>query len=224
MTELPKWPVLLVTGKRITPEQADVVILRTTMIQTLWSNDKQWDRYVKRAFGLRENAQLSQMSYETWEAARKKLGVLDLEYVVNDQISTCNVRGPYGWCTWDGTVGTDGMSLMSKWPKVGEVHEEWGRIAAAFPYLDLTAQLVREEWDHDTGVITGHTPLVTWTVARGAVEMHDAPGSLIRPVREDEDADTVVRRMMRPDAEIGVHYKRLTGAVRRAENATRKGK
>lgn len=224
MVTLPKWPRLLVTGKRITPEQADLVIVRTTMLQYLPSNDRQWDRYMKRALGLREDVKLSQVSYETWDALSERLGVLDLQYLLNERISTCNVDGPYGWCNWDGTVGTDGMGLMAKWPETGEIHEEWAHIAAAFPYLDLTAQLVREEWDHDTGVITGHTPLVTWTVARGAVGMHDEPGDLLRPVREDDDTDTAVRRMMRRDAEIGVHYKRLTQAVRRAENATRKGK
>jgi hypothetical protein len=224
MTKLPKWPVLLVKGKRITPEQADVVIIRTTMLQLLSSNDEKWDRYVKQAFGIRENVKLSQVSYAAWDEMTVRLGGMDLEYLPNARISTHNVSGPYGWCNWDGTIGTNGMNLMSKWPEVGEIHEEWGNIAAAFPYLDLTAQLVHEQWDHNTGAVTGHVPLVTWTVARGAVEMHDEPGGLIRPVREDEDTDTVVRRMMRRDAEIGVHYKRLTRAVRRAENATRKGK
>lgn len=224
MIDLPKWPRLLVRGKRITSEQADKVILRTTMVEFLSCNNDRWNRYVKQAFRLYRERDLLWVSHETWDDVRNRLGVLDLQHLRNDRIASISTDGAHGWCNWDGTVGTGGMSLAGKWPTPGEVHEDWQKIAGAFHFLDLTAQLVREEWDYDAGLITGHTPLITWTVGRGGVEMHDEPGDLIRPVQEEEDTDTAVRRLMRPDAEIGVHHKRLTAAVRRTENAARRGK
>lgn len=224
MIELPKWPRLLVKGKRITREQADVVIIRTTSLRGLHCNDDRWNRYVKQAFQLYKEPNLIWASDEAWTDLERRLGVLDLQYLDNEQVSTVNVEGPCGWCWWDGTVGADGIGLGSKWPRVGEVWEEWQKIATAFPFLSLTAQLVRTEWNYDTGEITGHTPLVTWTVEQGEATLHDEPGDLIRSVPEEEDVETAVRRGMRRDAEIGVHHKRLTEAVRRCERAVEKGK
>lgn len=224
MIELPKWPLLLVKGKKITKEQADLVILRTTWLEGLRCNDERWNRYVKQALRLYKEKGVLWVPREKWDELRERLGVLSLDYLTNDRISSIYADGPHGWCDWDGTIGTDGMTLLCKWPEIGEVHDEWTSIAHAFPFLELEAQLVRQEWDESYEECIEVVPLVRWTVARGAVEMHADPGELIRPLAEEEDTEKVIARMMRPGSEAGVHYKRLTQAVRRCESRARKGK
>lgn len=216
MMELPKWPTLLVKGRRITKEQADLVIIRTTFVDFMGCNNERWNRYVKKAFRLYKYDRIHRVPWEKWDELRARLGVLSLQYLTNHRISSTSVGGPHGWCDWDGTVGTDGISLMSKWPSVEEIHEEWTTIAQAFPFLELEAQLVQEEWDEPYEERNDLIPLVRWTVSGGVAKMHPDPGELLCPLGEDEDVEEFVARFLRPDAEIGVHHRRLTSAVRRA--------
>lgn len=222
--ELPKWPLLLVKGDRITPEQADKVIIRTTRFHYLYSNDRKWNAEVKKVLGLRQKESLEHTPYDTWEEFERRVRVLDLRYLLNDRIATSNAIGPYGWCAWDGTIGAEGMHLKGKWPEVENVTREWRNIAHAFPFLRLTAQLVREEWGYDIPEISGHTPLVTWSVARGAVEMWDEPGPLLRNVPGELSTEEEIKLYYRPGVDIGVSPKRLAEAVRRCERETQKGK
>lgn len=222
--ELPKWPVLLVKGDKVTPEQADKVIIRTTSFHYLYSNDRKWNAEVKKVLGIRQKESLESTPYDTWEAFERRVGTLDLQYLLNDRIATCNALGPYGWCAWDGTIGAWGMSLGSKWPEVEEVDQEWRTIAHAFPFLRLTAQLARVEYDYDIPEISGHTPLVTWSVARGAVEMWDEPGPLLRNIPGELSTEEEIKHYSRPGVDIGVSPKRLAEAVRRCERETQKGK
>lgn len=41
----------------------------------------------------------------------------------------------FGWCHMDGTIGIN--LVMSKYPTLAEILEEWGRYVLEFPYLDL---------------------------------------------------------------------------------------
>lgn len=41
----------------------------------------------------------------------------------------------FGWCHRDGTLGIN--SVMSKYPTLAEILEEWGRYVLEFPYLNL---------------------------------------------------------------------------------------
>lgn len=220
--ELPKWPLLLVTGKRITPEQTDKVIVRTTWLRGMHCNEDWWNKRVIACFGVkaltppplrRRDYTLrwtrDAVPYEEWERVGRELGVLDVQYLNNARIASINLDGPYGWVDWDGTVGTDGMAVTNKWPEVGEVHDEWAAIARAFPFLDLTAQLVEMSWDHDRDDYGPPVPLVTWTVMEGAVQMHDEPGPLLRELGEEKP----VRVGM--GSEAGTTEKRLRQAVQR---------
>lgn len=233
--ELPKWPELLVTGKRITLEQADKVIVRTAWLHGLGCNDDRWTKTVFDAFKVKRTAPepirrtywthrwpRTNVDFNEWDRVAEELGVLDLNYLTNDQITSTSTDGPHGWVHWDGTIGTGRGCLLGKWPEVGEVHEEWSRIAQAFPFLDLTAQLVTNRYSREDGMVE---PLVTWTVANGAVEMHSEPGPLIRPLAEDLPTDEAVARMMKPRAECGTSEKRLRQAVNRCRrDMERRGK
>lgn len=222
--ELPKWPVLLVKGDRITPEQADKVIIRTSIFHCLYSNDRKWNAEVKKVLGFHQKESLCRTPYDTWEEFERRVGTLDLQYLLNDRIATSNALGPYGWCAWDGTIGAEGMYLAGKWPEVEDIEGELRTIAFTFPFLRLTAQLARVEWDYDIPEISGHTPLVTWSVARGAVEMWDEPGPLLREVPGELSTEEEIKHYNRPGADIGVTPKRLAEAVRRCERETQKGK
>jgi hypothetical protein len=227
--DLPKWPVLLVKGKKITPEQADRVILRTSWLHVVDSSNRKWNSEVKKVFSIRGKEKLWCTDWEEWDRISARVGSLDLNYLHNDRIRSSSVSGPDGWCGWDGRIGCSGISLTSKWPEVADIQAEWSAIAHAFPFLELTAQLARVEWDDSPGGwITGHTPLVTWDVGRGAAALRDDAGPLLFPLRTEpetpEEIDAQVRRVLSPCGDVGVRVRRLRDAVRRCERNTRKGK
>lgn len=229
MAKLPKWPVLLVTGENITREQADLVVLRTSWLSGISSSHRKWNSEVKKVFAIRTKDTLWAADWREWKEVEARLGVLDIAYLNNDRIRSAHVSGPHGWCDWNGTIGCAGISLAGKWPEVGEIHQEWAMISHAFPFLKLTAQLARVEWDDSPdGWITGHTPLVTWDVGRGTVEMRPEPGPLLVPVRTEpetpEEIDAQVRRLMSPPGDIGVRVRRLRDAARRCERAAARGR
>lgn len=219
MVELTKWPTLLVKGRTISPEQAELVIIRTSWLAGLHKENNRWSREVRRAFQIQDMD-----NYRQWEKVAARLGVLDLEYLHNDQLLSCYVGGPRGWCNWAGHIGSAGMSLTGKWPEVGEVHEEWTNLAHAFPFLHLSAQLVHREWDYSTQepLLKQTTPLVTWDVGNGAAEMRTDPGPLLREIRDDV-GDEALQRMTKPGGDLGAHWTRVRSAVRRCERAAQEG-
>lgn len=223
--EWPKWPLLLVDGERISPEQADQVIIRTTWLEGAHGPDEQWNKAIRHAFGVRipayrnwylrnrrrtpTNDNYWEMESTQWDTAAQRLGVLPLNYMHNDRIATTYCDGPHGWCEWGGLVRSYGMGLTCKWPTLGEVDEEWRMIAGAFPFLSLKAQLVKTEWDFEAGVITGYTPLVTWIVHGGVAALHAEPGPLILQPRESDPENW----RLPPAREVDI--RRLRSAIRR---------
>lgn len=229
MIQLPKWPTLLVTGDKITPEQADRVIIRTTRLGGIYSSSRKWDSDVKKLFAIRSREKLWRVPSEEWETVARRVGSLDLRHLSNERIRSSSVIGPNGWCDWDGRIGCAGISLTEKWPEVEEVDKEWSKIAHNFPFLRLTAQLVHEEWEHSPSEwSTRYTPLVAWDVRNGTAELRSDPGALLFPPQElwetPEDASERVQRLAQPGSEIGVSVSRLRNAVRRCERDATKGK
>lgn len=130
---LGKWPRIVVTGAPVTQEQADDIIVRTTALFPLFSNDKAWLRQVQTMFGIDPGRE-----FESGRAAARRLHTIDLHYLENHQITSTWWGGPHGWVDWDGTVGCATWNV-GKWPSADELTEDWSAIAAAFPYLDLEA-------------------------------------------------------------------------------------
>jgi hypothetical protein len=206
-----KWPRLIVVGQPVTEAQADEILIRTCVLYYLHSNDHDWDHIVARIVFKNERAAETDFPFQQVRDRVEELRVLNLEYLETYRISSSWIGGPRGWCDWDGRIGT--VHNIGKWPSVEEVGSEWSQIAAAFPYLDLTAQLVSNE---GTGELCGQ-----WRVKDG-VAAAEAPGvPLVPPTQQQEKVEAVMARfaeqLFNPGSERGVSPERLQRAVDRVE-------
>lgn len=186
MTELPRSARLVVQGEPVSPEQADVILVRTRYPWVL-SEDKEWQAELEQILGLpdseREHVMMSEalsrgMTHD-WsshftasEKAWKRLGLIQLELLHNHQIESFSYLGPHGWCDWDGNIGCSRYDI-GKWPTVGKITQEWGLIAGAFPYLTLDCQVLDE----------AHRVAAQWRVEGGSVRPAQIT-SLVRPLEE----------------------------------------
>jgi len=207
MIDLGKWPRLLVTGDRVTNEQADEIIIRTTS-RMFFTNDKTWEKQALEILGIPE---LIYGGGEGWaerfrehKAAWDRLGNLSLEYLTTSQIASATIGGPHGWCDWNGWIFSDQHNI-GKWPSHETVTKEWTKIAQAFPYLRLRAQLISDE---GAGELAG-----TWDVTQGAVTFREDVTELVTPPTEMSDNLIVASVLL--GMEQGVGAERLTQAVQR---------
>lgn len=170
---LPKWPALIVHGERVTKLQAAEILFRTNGLD-FWSNSKRLENELRAIFGLVPESDFAdipfqerlEMSRREWTAIadlEEKYGMLNLEYLRNSRIVSAFIGGPHGWVDWDGVVFTNSYNI-GKWPDVTTVAAEWGQIAEAFPYLDLTAQLCSGETSEPNS-----RPVVEFIVKEGQV-------------------------------------------------------
>src|SRR5690606_1101112 len=98
--ELPKWPRLMVRGKNIRPEQADLVILRTTSFTGgVSGGGRKVNSMVRRAFGV-QSSLYDDSWYSEWDRAAAEVGALDVHYVHSDRIVSFSAGGPEGWVSW----------------------------------------------------------------------------------------------------------------------------
>lgn len=210
MTEdLTKWARLLVTGSPVTVEQADEILIRTANLYLLDGNDKAWTHTVYGALGLAPG-RYSNATIESIRAVTEELDVLPLTLLYTSRIASTWVGGPHGWCDWDGTVGCSNYNV-GKWPDRETVLSDWESIAVAFPYLDLTAQLLADEG-------AGGAPVLgQWRVADGHAS-EETPGQRITPPTELTETD-MFARLFGPGGERGVPEQRLTAAVERVRAA-----
>lgn len=182
---LPKWPALVVQGDPVSAQQAMEILVRTDSWR-LMTNDAEFEAEIAAALNL---------PYDGWtldpkgmDAWRSMLVVLPLNYLCNERIASIAWKGPHGWCSWDGAIEARGYSV-GKWPEVQAVLDEWQTIAAAFPYLRLTAQL----WDWSSENEDHDRPLVEYTIAHGEVSVHEPRIDIGRPKRGTKDAVTLER-------------------------------
>lgn len=181
--DLPKWPALLVVGKRVTRDQAAEILIRTDS----WyfsSNDQEWDKLLLETVGV-EYTEDRHYPYDVMDKVRARYGQLDLSYLVNSQIVSSWIGGPYGWCHWDGRIFANSFNI-GKWPSVKAVLADWKTIAAAFPFLNLKSQLLDQEHG-DEG-----KPLVEFTVSEGTATAGPPGDQLI-----DSDGESSISTFMR---------------------------
>jgi hypothetical protein len=200
---LPKWPALVVHGEPVTREQAMEILIRTD----LWmvsTNDREWERLVLDAAGIRVNPKWGGADYEDVRRFREAMGVLDLEYLANCQIASCYIGGPRGWCDWNGRIGCSEYNI-GKWPSVDMVAAEWATIAEAFPFLSLWSQLYSGESCQD-----GIVPVVEFIVERGAVRVQRPATRALTPFR---DIHAEVMGAFRPGGERGCSLETLSTAL-----------
>lgn len=137
---LPKWPALLVMGRRVTHEQAIEINFRTS--SAWWStNDREFLEFVADTIG----TTVGEYGFMDFgKDIREKWGFLDLSYLENSNIMSSYIGGPHGWCSWDGVIFANSYNI-GKWPSVEEVEQDWKAIAEAFPFLSLRCQLLDGE-------------------------------------------------------------------------------
>lgn len=178
---LPKWPALTVSGKWLNREQTSEVLMRTNA----WShsgNDQAWEKTILRLLGvpLRTDRSYPLYHWEDMNRVTTDLGCIPLNYLYNSRVSSSWIGGPHGWLNWDGRIHTVNYNI-GKWPSVQEVLDEWKAIAAAFPYLDLQAQL----WSGETS--ESPMPVVEYIVKGGKARVRAAKEPLLLPKFNEVD-------------------------------------
>lgn len=210
---LGKWPRLLVKGDPVDPLEAQDILLRTTNFNALFCNDREWSNIIREIFGLPSNENLSLENFREFDVAmqrvQERFRALDLHYLCNHRIASAWIGGPHGWCDWDGTIGCSTYNI-GKWPREEEVKEEWDQIAAAFPYLKLTSQLVSEE---GAGVVA-----VEWRIENGKAETRP-PGPQL-PMDEQSLEHAIQHRFTQQHAERGISEEDLRNVVSRFSSHT----
>lgn len=203
--DLTKWPRLLVAGSPVTPEQADEILVRTANLYLLDVNDKAWAHLVYAAFGL-DPGKYANATTESIQAVTAELDVLPLTWLYTSRIASSWIGGPHGWCDWDGRIGTSTYNI-GKNPDRESLLADWVMIANAFPFLDLTAQLLADEGQGDAPAVA------QWRVREGnAIE--EQPGALVTAA-EELGEEAMFLRFFAPGAERGVTEERLTAAIER---------
>ncbi|MEV0617644.1 hypothetical protein AB0I81_30285 [Nonomuraea sp. NPDC050404] len=220
MTDLTKWPRLLVAGEPVTREQANEILIRTDP-WFLSPNDQAWVSAVEGVaaeYGMPVDPPFSadiETKKASWAAKRawqKRTGVLQLEYLGNQRIASPWIGGPKGWCDWDGRIGCSNYNI-GKYPSVEQLTSEWQRIAVAFPYLRLHAQVLDIDEDEGTGPV-----LATWAVMDGRAALVEPVGE-VAPIVQLDEWDVLARLL--PGGERGVTLERLREAL--AQGAKKSG-
>ncbi len=178
-----KWPAMLITGEKVTEEQAIDIIIRTDEavvnpnIYTFGNNENfgtQWAKLIDVCYGFDE------YEYSRLECAN----FVSLEYLYNNLLSSCWVGGSTSWIWEDGSIFR--FSNIGNWPSTEEVFDELKRIAQAFPYLKLKVTLFDEQVMPDF-YIRGQKivdaeyenvldkALCSFTVENGDVTYHNEP-------------------------------------------------
>lgn len=203
-----KWPRLLVEGDWVTEEQANEILIRTHP-QYLFCNWREWEELACAIMRVPREGARPAGNLRTWWRERTyawgRLRSLDLEYLTNNRVAAAYIGGPHGWCDWDGRIGCNSFNI-GKWPGIGQVTSEWERIAAAFPFLRLRAQLVAEE---GAGELAG-----TWDVECGRAVWRPEVRELCTPLAGPMSEEAIVFRFLFQAIEQGVDPVRLVEAVR----------
>ena len=217
---LPKWPAFAVVGTHVTKEQAMEILIRT---DNLWfsSNDREFDKQlneylfnikienagydsdtdaIKKLLGIEEGERgYWDKVFEYKNKFKEEVGIIPLGYLNNNRIVSSWIGGPHGWCDWDGNIGCRNYNI-GKWPSVGDVYDEWTRIAKAFPFLELTCQLMGHEAGPDDGE---DKPAIEFKIKAGKVTMKEPKKAITSTSFGTAD---MVERFSNPHAERGCTF------------------
>jgi hypothetical protein len=200
---LPKWPAMVVVGRPVSRQQAMEIIIRTDDLY-FSSNNPKFDKVLNEYFydvkidsdvydavitklGISKELKYSNELYDYMYKKRSEVGRVKLTYLNNSRITSSWVGGAHGWCDWNGNIGCNNYNI-GKWPSVEEVYNEWKLIAKAFPYLDLTCQLMNHESSCED-MVDDPKPLINFVVKNGNVKMTEPDGYISMPVFPDFSYD-----------------------------------
>ena len=178
-----KWPAMLITGEKVTEEQAMDIIIRTDEAVV---NPNMYTFGNNQDFG-KQWAKLIDVRYDYDESVYSRsecINFVSLEYLYNHLLGSCWIGGSHSWIWEDGSIFR--FSNIGKWPSTEKVFDELKRIAQAFPYLKLKVTLFDKEVMFDF-YINGQKivdaeyedvldkALCSFTVENGEVTYHNEP-------------------------------------------------
>ena len=145
--ELIKWPQCVIVGEKVELDQAREILRRCDLFFTgSGSNHREYDEYIWKAIKRpewdydNENYIDYAKRLNEWD---KKYGILQLEYLYTNNISSCFIGGVHGWCHPNGEIFFN--ENVGKWPSWEELHSDCKTIAKAFPFLDMKVYLFNQE-------------------------------------------------------------------------------
>jgi len=192
---LPKWPQMLVSGRKIIKQDALEIIRRTDSFFS-WGggNDRE---YVKNVYKMLKIPEMDDYedyrSYasdkDAWEKKWNYIGD-KFEYVHNSWISNAFIYGPSGWCHPDGKI--EFFYNVGKWPSCEDIYDEWAAISKYFPTINLAAVLFDGEHSEDT------KPVIGFLIKGGGVEIYNPNvGDLLCgfpiPKKDDDLEDSMIK-------------------------------
>ena len=180
-----KWPAILITGEKVTEEQAIDIIIRTDEAVAnpsmfTFGNNHDFGKHWAKSIGLDYDSN----DYKLKDSMLKRINFIYLEYLQNRLLGSCWIGGSSSWIWEDGSIFR--FSNIGKWPSTEEVIDELKRIAQAFLYLKLKVTLFDDEvqsdfyfneqklGDADYEAVLDKA-LCSFTVENGDVTYHDEP-------------------------------------------------
>lgn len=172
---LPKWCQMIIEGDKITEEQAIEIIKRTDtfFVGECFGNNRSYIKEAKRLFDIKDMSYFEKEDFnvriEKYFKNKEELilrwNSIELTRLVNRWISNSWIGGANGWCHPNG--GIKYCDNIGKYPDVEEVYSDLEKLAAAFPFLNMTVTLMDGERDYC------HNSLVSMKVSNGIVEFVD---------------------------------------------------
>jgi len=209
---LPKWPGMLVTGKPIKIAQAKEIIRRTDYFfqnPEHSGSDHAFNKRVMRLLNIPDSFQRevtpreNTRQYIRQEEWRRQWGFIQTQYVHNNWIASSYVYGPHGWAHPDGKI--QHAHNVGKWPSCQDIYEDWVTLAAAFPFIDLSAVLVDDEIQSKMEP----TAVCGFRIQNGQVEIFsptEIPEKFDEIVSEENDLDITATPMCSSENEHGIPY------------------
>lgn len=209
-----KWPGLLVQGDKITEDQANELLLRTST----YLQPSHFGSYADDALALvqRLRPELEPPRYEDTFPYDFLYPLKSIHNLENARINSSWVGGKHGWVDWDGSVRSNNYNI-GKWPSAESVFSQWVAIARAFPWLNLRCQLLNCEMSEAAEKPAGEVEVtVEYVVSDGNVTM-TAPEDP-RPMMEVQGFDFANMRLWDertiPYSEFEQRYTRLVNHMR----------
>ncbi len=213
--ELPKWPCLLVQGKKVTKAQAAEIIVATQSSPVIHCNDIGVESKLRDLFEIKQEKGSDSYYHndeDSVQSAIKSYGMLSLFYLTNNQICSSWIGGPHGWCHWNGNILANNYNI-GKWPTVEEVTEDWSKIAEKFPFLTLKSQLLNEEACSD--FVEQMKPLVEFVVEKGKVTVNEHPSDMILQPNSISTIEYMQQNLGDLNRELGIDLDKLAKILKK---------
>lgn len=160
MNDIGRNPQIIITGSKITFEQANNIIFCT---------DKFFDSFLEiyghagnklfiDAFKFTTNLNIiydMKLSFnELFEFdnfMHNKIKFINTECIANDFIDSSYIQGAHGWCNPDGTIYSTYNSRM-KYPSINDIISDFKKIIKKFPFLNMNVTVMEYSDINDNNI------------------------------------------------------------------------